>query len=65
MSKKRSLGPDALADAFLREFGFRIESRPTHGPVLWRRGEKVYTEREAHTEAVKAEKARKALSGGL
>lgn len=33
-------------DERYRFFGFKIHARPVHGPVLWERGGRVYTERQ-------------------
>ena len=34
-------------DARLRDRGFRIHSRPSHGPTTWERGSEVFVEQEA------------------
>lgn len=38
----------AMTDTFLREFGFRIHSRPDRGPVMWERGGRVVTEEKSY-----------------
>lgn len=35
------------ADQRLRKFGFKIHARPDHGPPLWEREGRVYSQSEA------------------
>ncbi len=39
----QAISPDEL----LRAFGFVIHARPRSGPVLWKRGKYLYTQRMA------------------
>lgn len=40
-------GGSHSADARLRAAGFSIHARPRGGPAVWRRGGRVYAQREA------------------
>ncbi len=39
--------PKPINDQFLREYGFRIHSRPRHGSVVWYRNGREYPEQQA------------------
>ena len=59
-STKATKAP-ARGDAFLREHGFQIYSRPADGVPLWKRGEVVVTEPKAYQLASRAAEVKENL----
>jgi len=52
-------------DILIRSCGFRIESRPSVGPTVWRRGDKTYSHDVALGIAVRESKRKSKLKGGV
>lgn len=51
--------PPHAVDAYLRDAGFNIVSRPKKGETVWGRKDRTYTDGEAFTIAFREEPARK------